>query len=95
MMVPRAKEKPLSMATTGDCPSRASSRMRSKMTTFESTAMPMVRMMPAMPGSVSVAPMRRLDAEHQDHVDDEREQREQAEQPVDRDHEDGDERRSR
>jgi hypothetical protein len=31
--------------------------MRSKMTTLESTAMPMVRMMPAMPGSVSVAPM--------------------------------------
>jgi hypothetical protein len=31
-------------------------RMRSKISTFESTAMPIVRMNPAMPGSVSVAP---------------------------------------
>ena len=30
--------------------------MRSKMSTFESTPMPMVRMKPAIPGSVMVAP---------------------------------------
>ena len=37
-------------------PARSSSRMRSKMSTLASTAMPMVSTMPAMPGRVSVAP---------------------------------------
>ena len=36
-------------------PPAISSRIRSNTRTFASTAMPMVRMMPAMPGSVSVA----------------------------------------
>jgi hypothetical protein len=31
--------------------------IRSKISTFESTPMPIVRMKPAMPGSVIVAPM--------------------------------------
>ena len=35
----------------------SSSLMRSKISTFESTPMPIVRMKPAMPGSVIVAPM--------------------------------------
>ncbi len=35
---------------------RSSSRMRSKMSTFASTDMPIVSTMPAMPGSVRVAP---------------------------------------
>ena len=35
-------------------PLRASSFIRSKMTTFESAATPIVRIRPAMPGSVSV-----------------------------------------
>ncbi len=34
----------------------SSSRMRSKIRTFESTPMPIVRMKPAMPGSVMTAP---------------------------------------
>ena len=54
-IVAKALEKPFSMAALGARPLRSSSRMRSKMSTFESTAMPIVRMKPAMPGSVSVA----------------------------------------
>ena len=37
-----------------ECPFRDSSFIRSKMTTFESAATPIVRISPAMPGSVSV-----------------------------------------
>src|SRR5206468_11370011 len=48
-------EKPFSIAARTVFPSRRSSRMRSNTSTFESTAMPSVRMMPAMPGSVRVA----------------------------------------
>ena len=54
-MVAKAFEKPFSMAAFGARPLRSSSRIRSKTSTFESTAIPMVRMKPAMPGSVSVA----------------------------------------
>ncbi|OPZ44110.1 MAG: hypothetical protein BWY94_01745 [Actinobacteria bacterium ADurb.BinA094] len=39
-------------------PCRTSSLMRSKMTTLASTATPMVRIMPAMPGRVSVTGIR-------------------------------------
>ena len=39
---------------TAALPARTSSRMRSKISTFESTPMPIVRITPAMPGSVSV-----------------------------------------
>jgi hypothetical protein len=42
----------------GALPARTSSRMRSKISTFESTPIPMVRMTPAMPGKVSVRPSR-------------------------------------
>ena len=55
-MVKNALLKPASTAATTALPARNSSRMRSKIRTFESTAMPMVRMTPAMPGSVRVAP---------------------------------------
>jgi len=55
MMVPKAREKPCSIAARTVFPSRSSSRIRSNTRTFESMAMPSVRMMPAMPGSVSVA----------------------------------------
>ena len=55
MIVANAFEKPFSIAVFGARPPRSSSRMRSKMSTFESTAMPIVRMKPAIPGSVSVA----------------------------------------
>ena len=54
-IVPNARSKPFSIAAFGVLPLRSSSRMRSKISTFESTAMPIVRMKPAMPGSVSVA----------------------------------------
>jgi hypothetical protein len=54
MMVANAREKPCSIDARAVFPSRISSRMRSNTSTFESTAMPSVRMMPAMPGSVSV-----------------------------------------
>ena len=49
---------PIDPASTADRtvrPARSSSRMRSKTSTLASNAMPMVRMMPAMPGRVSVA----------------------------------------
>ena len=54
-IVAKAFEKPFSIAALGARPLRSSSRMRSKTSTFESTAMPIVRMKPAMPGRVSVA----------------------------------------
>ena len=41
-----------------DLPRRTSSLMRSKMTTFASAATPIVRIAPAMPGSVSVIGIR-------------------------------------
>src|ERR1700733_4505085 len=54
-MVVHACAKPWSTAAAGDLPARSSSRMRSKMSTFESTPMPTVRITPAIPGKVSVA----------------------------------------
>ncbi len=54
-MAEKALSYPWSTARRGVLPRRSSSRMRSKMSTLASTAMPMVRMMPAMPGMVRVA----------------------------------------
>src|SRR5215475_426150 len=51
-MAENALEKPASTAARGDLPLRSSSRTRSKMSTLASTAMPRVRMMPAIPGKV-------------------------------------------
>ena len=48
--------KPPAMAPSRLLPLPSSSRMRSAMMTLASTPMPMPRMMPAMPGSVSVVP---------------------------------------
>ncbi len=50
-----AREKPCSTAARGDLPARSSSRMRSLISTFASTAIPTVSAMPAMPGNVRVA----------------------------------------
>ena len=61
-IVAKAFEKPFSMAALGARPARSSSRMRSKTRTFESTAMPIVRMNPAIPGRVSVASNRAMAA---------------------------------
>ena len=57
MMAESALEKPLRTAEPIGRPFLTSSRMRSKMTTFASTAMPMPRMIPATPGRVSCAPV--------------------------------------
>jgi hypothetical protein len=46
-----ALSKPALMAACGELPARNSSRMRSKMSTLASAAMPMVRTTPAIPGS--------------------------------------------
>ena len=54
-IVVRALLNPEVSAALGVLPARVSSLMRSKIRMLLSTAMPMVRMMPAMPGSVSVA----------------------------------------
>ena len=56
MIVRSARVKPASMAERGVLPSLSSSRMRSKIRMFVSTAMPTVSAMPARPGSVRVAP---------------------------------------
>ena len=55
-IVENARRKPASRAAMGERPSFVSSRMRSLMRTLASTDMPNVSSMPAMPGSVSVAP---------------------------------------
>jgi hypothetical protein len=57
-----AFSKPSSIARAGPRAVFSSSRMRSKISTFESTAMPMVSTMPAMPGMVSVAPISVINA---------------------------------
>src|SRR5215831_17858689 len=54
-IVHQAFPKPASTAETTDLPARSSSRMRSKIRTFESTAIPTVRIIPAIPGNVSTA----------------------------------------
>ena len=54
-MVTSARPNPLSMALRSVLPVRISSLNRSKISTLASTAIPMDRMMPAMPGRVSVA----------------------------------------
>ena len=51
----KARLKPTSIALRRLLPARSSSRIRSKISTLASTAIPIVRMMPAIPGSVSVA----------------------------------------
>src|SRR5216110_3450239 len=51
-----ACRKPSSTASRSDLPWTSSSRMRSKISTFASTAMPIDKTKPASPGSVSVKP---------------------------------------
>ena len=51
-----ARLKPSSEASRTVLPRASSSRMRSKMSTLASTAMPTESTSPASPGSVSVAP---------------------------------------
>ena len=67
-------------------PERSSSRMRSKMSTLASTAIPTVRMMPAMPGSVRVASKRGQGAEDQDDVERQRDDGVDAGELVDHEH---------
>ncbi len=57
MIEESAFSKPRSIARAGPRAVCSSSRMRSKISTLELTAMPMVSTMPAMPGMVSVAPI--------------------------------------
>lgn len=59
-MVLKALSYPEASAPRTDLPVAASSRMRSKMRTLASTAMPRVRTMPAMPGMVSVVLMEHI-----------------------------------
>ena len=48
--------KPISIALDVSLPARCSSRIRSKIKMFASTAVPMVKMIPAIPARVSTAP---------------------------------------
>ena len=54
-MVPIARAKPESTAAITDLPFLISSLIRSKINTFASTAIPIVRTIPAIPGKVNVA----------------------------------------
>ena len=65
--------------------------MRSKISTFESTPMPIVRMNPAMPGSVIAAPRYAISPEQDDQVEDHRDDGVDARQLVVGEHEDDDE----
>ena len=55
-IVATARSKPAWIAICGDRPLRISSRIREKISTLASTAIPTVNTIPAMPGRVSVAP---------------------------------------
>ena len=55
-MVTKALEKPSCIAVCGSLPPASSSLILEKIKTFASTAMPMVKTMPAIPGKVSVKP---------------------------------------
>lgn len=57
-MVPQASVNPASAASLVERPALTSSRILSKINTFASTAIPMVRIIPAMPGRVKVAPIK-------------------------------------
>ena len=57
------------MAAAIDLPARTSSLTRSKMTMFASAATPIVRIRPAMPGSVSVIGMSLIEREEVERVD--------------------------
>jgi hypothetical protein len=54
-IVPKDLEYPDSTAAKGLLPLKYSSLIRSKIITFESTAIPIVKTMPAIPGNVKVA----------------------------------------
>jgi hypothetical protein len=54
--VAKALENPTASAAAEDLPTRNSSRMRSKISTLLSTAIPIVSTAPAIPGKVSTAP---------------------------------------
>ena len=55
-MVRKTRSNPAATAARTPLAEPSSSLMRSKISTLESTPMPMVRMNPAMPGRVSTAP---------------------------------------
>ena len=90
MIVIQACAKPSWTAAAAVLPSRSSSRMRSKISTLESTPIPMVRMTPAMPGSVSVAPVEAHEAQQDHQVQDQRQVRVDARAAVVDQHEDHD-----
>ena len=52
----KARSKPATMADLGRTPFASSSRIRSKISTLASTAIPMVKTIPAIPGKVSEEP---------------------------------------
>ena len=54
-IVQKTRENPTEIAVRGGLPVRISSLIRSKMRTFASTPIPIVRMTPAIPGRVRVA----------------------------------------
>src|SRR5206468_2847719 len=61
-IVRSARRNPASMDARGVFPTRSSSRIRSKIRMFVSTAMPIVSAMPARPGKVKVARMAAMQA---------------------------------
>ena len=81
----------LGIATGTDLPARISSLTRSKMTMFASAATPIVRIRPAMPGSVIVIGISLIEREHEQRVDAEGADRDDAEDAVEGEQEQRDE----
>ena len=77
----------MSTAETGAFEARNSSRMRSKISTFESTPIPIVKITPAMPGNVSTAPKYASAASNNTRFKIKRDHRVHSGQPVVDDHE--------
>ena len=59
-IVRKARSYPAASAPRNDLPLADSSRIRSKIRTLASTAIPIVRSTPAMPGRVRVVPMEHM-----------------------------------
>ena len=87
-IVRKTRSKPAATACLTRLGVCSSSLMRSKISTFESTPMPIVRMKPAMPGSVITAPRYAISPSRMIRLTRNRDQRVEAGQLVVDDHED-------
>ena len=87
-IVTQARLNPLRICWAMLAPRSASSRIRSKISTLTSTAMPIVRARPARPGRVKLAWKKRHRGDQQEHVQHQGDDGHHAGEPVVDDHED-------